>query len=109
MSNSGKRISATFALLAVMAAVVAVLYVGMGIEIRKMTRENVNLEAIYNAKLDKKNSLMVEVQKLEGEERISELAQTRIGLIKPEEVPVTIEVSKKEIERISGIINSKYE
>jgi len=89
--------------------VVVLLNVVLKLEIEKLTKEKVHLEETLEAKNNETVMLQVEVQKLETEERIMQLAESRLEMEKFSEPNVIIEVEKDQLDEIVKEINSKYE
>ncbi|MCX6151653.1 MAG: hypothetical protein NTX22_14115 [Ignavibacteriales bacterium] len=88
---------------------VILFYIGLKLETDRLKRENTNLEALLYAKKNDNIKLLVEVQKLEAEDKIIPLAELRLGLIKFDAPNSVIEIDSKELEQVTKIINSKYE
>ncbi|MGE5401053.1 MAG: hypothetical protein ACM3S2_11665 [Ignavibacteriales bacterium] len=90
-------------------ALVVLLYVGLKLEIEKLTKEKVLLEESVEAKKNENVMLLVEIQKLEAEERIMQLAESKLDMIKFSEPNTVIEIEKNKSEQIVKEINSRYE
>lgn len=98
-----------FLLSVLMLAFVTLLYVGLKLEIERLTKEKAILEESLLAKKNKTTMLLVEVQKLETEERITQLAEAKLGMIKFNEPNNVIEIDHNKLEQITKVISSKYE
>lgn len=98
-----------FFLSVILFAFVTLLYVGLKLEIERLTKEKALLEEALLAKQNKTTMLKVEVQKLETEERITQLAAAKLDMVKFSEPNNVIEVDQNKLEQIAKIINSKYE
>jgi hypothetical protein len=83
--------------------------VGVKLECEKLTKQKVlageRLSEVKNWKIN----LTAQDQDLSAEERIVNVAQTELGMIRRTDVPVEISVSKDKIEEISKAIEKKYE
>lgn len=90
-------------------ASVVLLYVVLKLEIEKLTKEKIHLEETLEAKNNETVMLQVEVQKLETEERIMQLAESRLGMEKFSEPNIIIEIEKDQLDEVVKEINSKYE
>ncbi|MCU7497101.1 MAG: hypothetical protein HF314_08805 [Ignavibacteria bacterium] len=90
-------------------ASVVLLYVVLKLEIERLTKEKIYLEETLEAKNNETVMLQVEVQKLETEERIIQLAESRLEMEKLSEPNIVIEVEKDQLDEVVKEINSKYE
>ena len=84
-------------------------YVGIKLNCEELTKQKVlaeqELENIKNWKL----SLSARQQALTAEDRIVPLAEKELGMVKPSDAPIILNVDKIEIEKISKIVKDKYE
>ena len=84
-------------------------YVGIKLNCEELTKQKVlaeqELENIDNWKLN----LSAQHQALISEDRIVPIAEEELGMIKPTEQPVVINVDKNKIEKVSEIVKGKYE
>ena len=84
-------------------------YVGIKLNCEELTKQKVlaeqELENIKNWKL----SLSARQQALTAEDRIVPLAEKELGMVKPSDAPIILNVDKSEIEKISKIVKDKYE
>ncbi|MGE5410978.1 MAG: hypothetical protein ACM3MI_08460 [Clostridiales bacterium] len=88
---------------------ITLLYVGLKLEIERLTKEKALLEESLLAKKNKTTMLLVEVQRNETEERISQLAESKLGMVKFSEPNNLIEIDSTKLDQITKIINSRYE
>lgn len=104
-----KPVLLVFLLSVLLFGFITLLYVGLKLEIERLTKEKALLEESLLAKKNKTTMLKVEVQKLETEERITQLAETRLEMLKFNEPNNIIEIDHNRLDQITKIINSKYE
>ncbi|MEI7811641.1 MAG: hypothetical protein WCJ01_04345 [Ignavibacteria bacterium] len=88
---------------------IVLLYVGLKLEIERLTKEKVLLKEFLEVQMNKTTMLLVEIQKLETEERIVQFAETNLEMIKFIEPNNIIEIDRSKFDQITKIINSKYE
>ena len=83
--------------------------VGVKLECEKLTKQKVlageRLSEVKNWKIN----LTAQDQDLSAEERIVNVAQAELGMVRRTDAPVEISVSKDKIEEISKAIEKKYE
>ena len=85
------------------------VYIGVKLECEKLTKEKVLAQGRLNDTKNWKINLIAQQQALSSEERIVNIAQDELGMIRRTEVPTVLTVSKEKIEKISNAINKKYE
>lgn len=95
--------------IAVVIAAIIIMYVGLKLEIERLTKQKILLEESLNAKKSRTTMLLVEIQKLEAAERIIPLAESRLNMIKFTEPNIIIEIDPEEVNQITRLINNKYE
>jgi cell division protein FtsL len=74
-----------------------------------MNKEKIGLEESLSAELNKKVALNVEAQKLESYQRIVDIAEGKLGMVKNNDEIHVLEISKDKVEGILNAVNSKYE
>lgn len=80
-------------------AVVALLYVGNVIAVNNLAKEVNDLNARYNQIISTNELIKAEINRKASLERISLMAQEKLGMTNPKEAPVWFEVdAQKEIE-----------
>lgn len=94
---------------AAIAAGFVLLHVVLKLEIKNLTKEKIDLDKEISAMRDKNIALTVEVQKLQSEERIQQIAESRLQMMKNMETISLIYADKAQVEQITGIINDKYQ
>ncbi|GAB4153137.1 MAG: hypothetical protein Fur0015_15410 [Ignavibacteriales bacterium] len=85
------------------------VYVFTKSEVRKMLR---NKDLLQEKLVEKHNQIeasLVEMQKLSTEERIVELAQAQLSMIKNIDKPKVIKISKEKLEEVQEIVRLEYE
>ncbi len=85
------------------------IYVGVRLECEKLTKEKVLSEGRLNDVKNWKINLIAQDQALSSEERIVNIAETELGMIRRTEPVIVFRVDKDKIEEISKLINKKYE
>jgi cell division protein FtsL len=98
-----------FLLVIFSAAVIILLQVALKLEIEKLTKDKILLEDTINAKNNETTILLVEIQKLESKERITSIAQEKLGMIQNNEMNSVIDVDKFQVDHVTKTVNSKYE
>lgn len=97
----------TFFFCLVIAAIVLV-YVGLRKECDSMTRERYETEKLLEGAKNSNINLIAQLQFLSSEERITNLAVTRLGMIKQTSQPITISVDRDKIEDVKEELGDKY-
>ena len=85
------------------------VYVGVRLECEKLTREKVLAQERLSEIRNWKINLTAQDQALSSEERIVNIAQNELGMVKRTEPSLVLTVSKTKIEQISSEIQKKYE
>ena len=83
--------------------------VGVRLEYEKMTREKVITQQRLSDVKNWEINLQVQDQALSSEERIVNIAQDELGMVRDSEQTIILNVSKEKIEKISKAIDKKYE
>lgn len=76
-------------------AVVALLYVGNVIAVNNLAKEVNDLQARYNQIISTNELIKAEINRKSSLERISLMAQEKLGMTNPKEAPVWFEVDPK--------------
>ena len=87
----------------------ALSYVGIKLECESLIKDKVITIQNYSSAQNVRLNLTAEFQLLNSEERIVEIAQNELGMVKSPAPVLTLSVSGEKIERIQKEINSKYE
>ena len=87
----------------------ALTYVGIKLECESLIKDKVITIQNYSSAQNEKLNLTARFQFLNSEERIVEIAQNELGMVKCTVPILTLSVSREKIERIQKEINSKYE
>lgn len=85
------------------------LMVGLKLEIEKLAMEKYQLEKELHAAGQDMIDLTVDIQKLQSGERIRQIAETKLAMMKSSDEFSTIQVDKNQIEHIKELTDSKYE
>lgn len=85
------------------------LYLILNTENRYLSKEIVMMEEELGALQNKLESRIAEVQKLESEDRIVNLAIEKLGMVRIDAPVEQLFISQEKINRIKRIVNSKYE
>lgn len=91
------------------AAVIVYMYVSLNIEIEKLTKLKADLQDKLVTQKNITLKLQVEIQKLEGEERITSIAESTLNMTKFNEPGTIIEIDRNKADQITKLIESKYE
>ena len=84
-------------------------YIGFKLECEKLIREKVETEKSLADIKNLKVNLIAENQALSSEERIVNIAQDELGMVKRTEPPLVLTVSNTMIKQFSSEIQKKYE
>jgi hypothetical protein len=87
----------------------ALSYVGIKLNCEALIKEKVITRQNYSAAQNEELNLTAQFQYLNSEERITQIAQNELGMIKGLAPVVSLSVSSEKIDRIQKEINSKYE
>lgn len=107
----GSSLKNFIAIVAIVATVALILlsYVVVRSEIKRITRDRITKQEMLNERLNRIETMMVEIQKLTAEDRIVKIAADSLGLIRPVENLELISVSKDQIKQIEKLLNEKYD
>lgn len=107
MRNSKKNILFNLSVFGVI-VVTIISYVVLKLEIQRIDKDKLKIDEEYKAKFESKQNLLAEVQKLQSEERIVPIVMQQLKLVKkPEENQIL--VNTEEIEKLSKLVEKKYE
>ena len=99
-----------FSILFFTAFIVLILfYVGIKLKCEELTKEKILAEKQLDLKRNSQVNLTVKNQFLMSEERITNIAEDELGMIRGEMSALRIEVSKQKIEDIKDRLKEKYE
>lgn len=90
-------------------ALILLSYVVVRSEIKRIARDKITKQEMLNERLNRIETMMVEIQKLTAEDRIVKIAVDSLGLIRPVENLELISVSKDQIKQIEKLLNEKYD
>ncbi len=109
MKKSAKPMIVFIVFVFISSTFLTLFYVGLKLECEKITKQNVLAEEKLNEVKNWKVNLTAQDQLLSSEERIVELAQDDLGMVRRVEPPIVFKVSKERIDKISKEIEKKYE
>ncbi len=109
MKKSVKPLLVFYLSIFIMSAFLILGYIGFKLECEKLIREKVETEKSLADIKNLKVNLIAENQALSSEERIVNIAQSELGMVKRTEPALVLTVSKAKIEQISSEIQKKYE
>ena len=109
MKKSVKPLLVFYLSIFLMSAFLILGYIGFKLEFEKLIREKVETEKSLADTKNLKVNLIAENQALSSEERIVNIAQNELGMVKRIEPSLALTVSKTKIEQISSEIQKKYE
>lgn len=98
-----------FILFVFAAAILVLLQVALKLEIEKLTKDKIELEESINIEKNKMTTLQVEVQKLESRERITTIAEGKLGMVQNSDVNNVIQIDRFHVDHVIKTVNSKYE
>jgi hypothetical protein len=87
----------------------ALCYVAIKLNCESLIKDKVITMQDFSSFKNEKLNLTAQFQYLNSEERIVEIAQNELGMIKCSAPVLTLSVSRDKIDRIQKEINSKYE
>lgn len=89
--------------------VLVLFYVGIKLKCEELTKEKVLAEKQLDLKNNWQVNLTVKHQFLSSEERITEIAEKELGMIRGGSPVLKIRVDKEQIENIENRLKEKYE
>jgi hypothetical protein len=87
----------------------ALSYVGIKLNCESLIKDKVITTQDFSSVQNEKLNLTAQFQYLNSEERIVDIAQKELGMVKCSGPVLTLNVSREKIDRIQKEINSKYE
>ncbi len=109
MKKSAKPILLFGIFLIVISAGLILAYVSIKLECELLTKHKVQAEEKLASKKNWKLNLIAQNQFLTSEERITNIAENELGMIKNDNSQIQLFVSKQKIEEISNELKEKYE
>lgn len=109
MSKQDKTFTPTLVYVLIIVISSLFIYVFTKSEVRKMLR---NKDLMQEKLIEKQNQIeatIVVKQRLSAEDRIVELAQTRLSMIKNIDIPKVIKINREKLEEVQELIRLKYE
>ncbi len=109
MSKGNKPL--IFFLIFVFAAITGIFlsYVGVKLECERLTKQKYETEKNLQAKNNDHLNLVAQLQNLSSEERIVNVAENELGMVKRSSIQIVLKVNKDKIEEISNELKEKYE
>lgn len=108
--NKGSKSKIAFALfIFIVFTVLGLGYVSIKLKCEALTKEKVLAEEKLGAYKNTRVSLVASQQFLTSEERIVEIAQNELGMVKNTGPQMMLKVSKDKIDEINKILEEKYE
>ncbi len=89
--------------------VLSLFYVGIKLKYEELTKEKILSEKQLDLKKNWQVNLTVKYQFLTSEERITEIAEKELGMIRGGPSVLKIEISKQKVESIESRLKEKYE
>jgi hypothetical protein len=87
----------------------ALCYVGIKLKCEALIKDKILATQILNSNQNEELNLTAQFQFLNSEERIIDIAQRELGMVKGPSPSYSLTVSGEKIEQIQKEINSKYE
>jgi cell division protein FtsB len=88
-------------------AVLAVMYVGNVIAVNNLAKEVSDLNARYNQIISTNEVIKAEINRKASLERISLIAQEKLGMINPKEAPIWFEVDDEKLKAVKETLEEK--
>jgi len=89
--------------------VLVLFYVGIKLKCEELTKEKILTEEQLDLKNNWQVNLSVKYQFLSSEERITEIAEKELGMIRGDSPVLKVKVDKEQIEKIENQLKEKYE
>ena len=109
MKKSSKPTIFIVLTLLLIVTVFALVSIGLKLRCEKLNLQKDKDENIYKTENQKKIKLTAEYQTVTSEERIVEVAETELGLIRNIEPVVTLKYELSKVEEINEVLKEKYE
>ncbi len=109
MKKSSKPTIFIVLTLLLIVTVFALVSIGLKLRCEKLNLQKDKDENIYKTENQKKIKLTAEYQTVTSEERIVEVAETELGLIRNIEPVVTLKYDLSKVEEINEVLKEKYE
>jgi cell division protein FtsL len=84
-------------------------YVWVKLECDLLAKEKLDNQKLLDSKRNTQLNLIAEIQNLSSEERIIELAQSDLGMIKRNSPKIILKINKDKVEEINESLKEKYE
>ncbi len=108
--NKGSKSKIAFTLfIFVVFTLLGLGYVSIKLKCEALTKEKILAEEKLSAFKNTRISLIASQQFLTSEERIVDIAQNELGMVKNTGTQMVLKVSKNKIEEINKILKEKYE
>ena len=89
--------------------VLILFYVGIKLKCEELTREKILSEKQLDLKSNWQTNLTVKHQFLSSEERITEIAEKELGMIRGGSPVLKIKINREQVEKIESQLKNKYE
>ncbi len=110
MKKKGSKPFLFFSLMLFTSFIVLVLfYVGIKLKCEELTKEKILSEKQLDLKSNWQVNLTVKQQYLSSEERITEIAEKELGMIRGGPPVLKVKVDKEQIENIENQLKEKYD
>lgn len=89
--------------------ILSLIYIGIKLKCEELTKEKILAEKQLDLKNNWQVNLTVKTQFLTSEERITEIAEKDLGMIRSGSPVLNIKISKQKIDEIENRLKEKYE
>ncbi len=110
MKKKGAKPFLFFSILLFTSFIVLILfYVGIKLKCEELTKEKILSEKQLDLKNNWQVNLTVKHQSLSSEERITEIAEKELGMIRGGPPVIKVQVDKEQVENIENQLKEKYD
>jgi cell division protein FtsL len=90
-------------------AVVSVLYIGNILAVGHLLGQINHLQIKHQQMLSEQEILRAQINRMAGLERIQQIAQNQLGMQKPKQLPVWIEIDPERVQQVEEVIQQQTE
>ena len=109
MKKSAKPLIVAILFILLTGTALVLANIGLRFKYEELVRDKVKLEKIVNDERTKKVNLIAEYQAFSSEERITAIAESKLGLIKLTNPNIAVTINKNHINKLNSELAVKYE
>ena len=109
MKKSAKPLIIATLIILLSGTAIVLVNIGLRFKYEELVRDKVKLEKFLNDERTKKVNLIAEYQAYSSEERITAIAENKLGLIKLNYPTMVVTVNKNNINKLISELKVKYE